>query len=157
MTQRKAIFNLGHKLGELARQVEMVIETQSWRRCQNEIEVSRISDNLTYVLGELMILDVSEVIEKTQQDIKSYLEKLTKEKIDEGAAKEGEEEKEKKLIVGKIKSEIKKRRQRQIRKKRQKRKLTPDEVNELNLNLEIWKDRMINEFARIAKKSITSC
>jgi hypothetical protein len=153
VTQLKAIFNLGHKLGELARQVEMVIETQSWRRCQNEIKVSRISDSLLFVLGELMILDGSGVIEKTQQDIKSYLEKLTKEKIDEGAEKDGDEdEKERKLIVGKLKSEIKKRRQTQIRRKRQKRKLTLDEVNELNMNLGIWKDRLVNECARLSKK-----
>ncbi len=140
MTQLDAIFHLGHTFGELARQIEMAIETQSWRHCRVEIELYRVDESLKSILAELMKLDASEIAEKTQADIKSYLERLTEEKMDD----EEDQEEEYETMISRIKTKIKKR--------KYKRKLKADEVTDLDLNLKIWEDRIINELVRQSKK-----
>ncbi|MHA2370698.1 MAG: hypothetical protein ACXADX_17935 [Candidatus Hodarchaeales archaeon] len=140
MTQLEAIFHLGHKFGELSRQIEMAIETQSWRHCRVEIELYRVDESLKIILGELMKLHDSEIAEKTQTDIKSYLERLTEEKMDDGE----EQEEEYATMISRIKTKIKKR--------KYKRKLKSDEVKDLDVNLKIWEDRIINELVRQSKK-----
>ncbi|MFX0113644.1 MAG: hypothetical protein ACFFB3_03785 [Candidatus Hodarchaeota archaeon] len=140
MTQLESIFNLGHKFGEIIRQVEMAIETKSWRHCQVEIEVYRVYESLMNIIDELIKLDASEIFEKTQQDIKLYLEKLTTRKID---AEEDQEE-EYEMLIARIKKKIKKR--------KQKRKLKSEEITELDSNLKVWKDRFANEFIRKSKE-----
>ncbi|MFW9916495.1 MAG: hypothetical protein ACFFGZ_12890 [Candidatus Thorarchaeota archaeon] len=142
MTQLDAIFHLGCKFGELSRQIEMAIETQSWRHCRVEIELSRVDEILKSILDELMRLDTSEIAEKTQNDVKVYLERLTEEKIE--AEEEDEEEYE--TMISRIRTKIKKR--------KYKRKLKTDEVSDLDLNLKIWEDRIINELVRQSKKEI---
>jgi hypothetical protein len=140
MTQLKAIFNLGQRFGEISRELEMAIETRSLRHCRIEIEVFRVYEGLMQVIDELMKLDASEIFEKTQLDIKLYLEKLTKRKI--GTEQEKEEEYE--MLLTRIKKRIKKR--------KQKRKLKSEEISELNSNLKVWKDRFANEFLRLSKE-----
>ena len=82
-----------------------------------------------------------EMIIASWEDIKSYLEELTKKKIKD----EQDLEEEYETLLSRIKTKFKER--------KQKRKLKPEEAKELDVNLKIWKDRIINELARMLKKN----
>ena len=134
MSEMESILNLGLHFGKMIRQVELALETLSLRRNQIEIEVSFIQTSLIAILDELEKMKHSEVRKKTIEDIKNYLTKLDSD-FQESA---------KSAKSGKIRETIRK----TLKKRKLKRKLKPEEINEINLNLQIWEDRFRNELMR---------
>ena len=72
INNHEVLFILGHKLGELTREIELVIETvqHTQKRERHQIKVIRVYDSLRYILDELTLLDVSEEIQK---EFSSYM------------------------------------------------------------------------------------
>lgn len=126
-------FILGHKLGELSREIELVIETSQRedRREKHKIKVIRVYESMKYVHDELMQLGTSEEIQK---DFTLYLKNLAKKyseikrKIDDEQGKVTKDE----MIVSKFKRKI----------SRKNRDLHLYEVKELDLKLKILKDKL---------------
>jgi hypothetical protein len=125
VTPEKAL-NIGYKLGELSRQIEMVIETANKSRSRERlhIEVFRVNEGLKFILDELKLSNTSETI---QNDIEEYLKETINLNMDEKSG----------MILGKLKKKLADRKYRS--------NLKIDEVKELDLKLKIWRDKLTSE------------
>lgn len=141
INQHEALFILGHKLGELSREIELVIETaqRTQKKQRHQIKVLRVYDSLRYVLNELTLLKVSEEILK---DLASYLNMLAKNysEIKRKTEEKQNQDFEKEMIVTKLKRKM----------SRKNRDLKLDEVKDLGMKLRIWKDRITLELSRLS-------
>ncbi|MFX0015892.1 MAG: hypothetical protein ACFFB2_18050 [Promethearchaeota archaeon] len=138
-TRHEALFILGHKFGELSREIELVIETaeREEKRERHQIKVIRIYDSLRYIHDELKQLGVSEEI---QRDLSLYLNTLAKNysEIRNRIVEEEKQETETEMIVSKLKRRF----------QRKNLDLKPNEVADLSVKLKIWKDKMILELLK---------
>ncbi|MFX1283134.1 MAG: hypothetical protein ACFFB5_05740 [Promethearchaeota archaeon] len=135
------LFILGHKLGELAREIELVTETaqRTEKRERHQIKVIRVYDSLRYILDELTLLEVSEEIQK---DISLYINQLAKNysEIKRKIEESQDQDSEKEMIVTRLKRKM----------SRKNRDLKLDEVRNLGMKLKIWKDRITIELSRLS-------
>lgn len=133
------VFIVGHKLGELSREIELVIETaeREEKGERHQIKVLRVYESLKYLLDELKKMGISDEIQK---DITIFINTLAKSyseikiKIEEEENQEFEEE----MIVSRLK--------RRLRRKNKDLKL--DEVKEFHQKIKIWKDRITIELSK---------
>ncbi|MFW9904823.1 MAG: hypothetical protein ACFFFH_10865 [Candidatus Thorarchaeota archaeon] len=133
------VFIIGHKLGELSREIELVVETaeREERGGRHQIKVLRVYESLRYLLDELNKMGISEEIQK---DITVFINNLAKfyseikYKIEEEENQEFEDE----MIVTKLK--------RRLRRKNKDLKL--EEVKEFHQKIKIWKDRLTVELSK---------
>ncbi|MFX0137961.1 MAG: hypothetical protein ACFFDN_30245 [Candidatus Hodarchaeota archaeon] len=138
MINSEITFNIGYNLGELSRQIAMVIETAN-QQCSKQlsIEVYRVYENLKYILDELISINASETI---TNDLKSYLNQLSRGKYD----RDSESDETHELILEKLK--------RRFAERRQKGKLKPAAVKKLDLKLKIRKDRITRELNQLVNE-----
>lgn len=133
------VFILGHKFGELSREIEIVIETaeREQKSERHQIKVLRVYESLRYTLDELIQLGISDEIQK---DIAVYMNNLAKSysEIKNKIEEEEDQEFESEMIVSKLK--------RKLRRKNRDLKLV--EVKEFYQKLKIWKDRITIELSR---------
>ncbi|MFX0211550.1 MAG: hypothetical protein ACFFDT_36570 [Candidatus Hodarchaeota archaeon] len=96
-------------------------------------------DSLRYILGELILLDVSEEIQK---DISLYINQLAKNysEIKRKTDEKKDQNSEKEMIVSKLKWKM----------SRKDRDLKLNEVRDLGMKLKIWKDRITIELSRLS-------
>ncbi|MFX1517288.1 MAG: hypothetical protein ACFFC6_13375 [Promethearchaeota archaeon] len=140
MKSNEILFILGHKLGELSREIELVIETaeRPEKSERHQIKVVRVYEALKYLVDELAILWISDEIQK---DITVYMNILAKNysEIKNRILEEDTQEFESEMIVSKIK--------RKMRRKNKNLKL--EEVKELHQKAKMWKDRITIELSRL--------
>ncbi|MHA2203786.1 MAG: hypothetical protein ACW991_08860 [Candidatus Hodarchaeales archaeon] len=139
MISRHEVFILGHKLGELSREIELVIETAE-REVKSErhhIKVLRVYESLRYILDELTQLGISDEIQK---NITVYMNNLGKSYSEIKFKIEEEEDQvfEDEMIVSKLKRKL----------RRKNRDLKLEEVKEFHQKIKIWKDRITIELSR---------
>ncbi len=136
---RHEVFILGHKLGELSREIELVIETaeREQKSERHQIKVLRVYESLRYILDELIQLGISDEIQK---DITVYMNNLAKlySEIKNKIEEEEDQGFEDEMIVSKLK--------RKLRRKNKDLKL--EEVKEFHQKIKIWKDRITVELSR---------
>ena len=137
MTYYYSILNIGYRLGNLARDIELVIETLNSKesKLKFHLELYRVQETLKYINDELVAIQVMESI---QSDIQSYLIQLT------GFDANNEEKDERTTILKKIKKGVTE------RKYRANRELNSTEIRELDLKVKGWKDKLIGELAKIS-------
>lgn len=137
----EVLFILGYKLGELSREIELVIETaqRTQKKERHQIKVVRIYEALRYVVDEMIKLGASEEI---QNDLTLYLSQLAKNysEIKEKIESEQQQDVQTEMIVSKLKRKF----------ARKNRDLKLDEAKELDMKLKIWKDRITLEFSRFS-------
>ncbi|UCG04145.1 MAG: hypothetical protein JSW11_09190 [Candidatus Heimdallarchaeota archaeon] len=141
--QYEVLFILGHKLGELSREIELVVETaqRDEKSERLQIKVIRVYEILKYIHNELIQLEISNEIQK---DIEAYMSTLAKnyseikDKIDREESQDFENE----MIVSKIKRKM----------RRKNRDLKLETVKEFHEKLKIWKDRITIELSRSSAK-----
>ena len=140
MKSNEILFILGHKLGELSREIELVIETaeRQDKREKHQIKVTRVYESLKYLIDELALLGISDEIQK---DITVYMNLLAKNysEIKNRISEENIQEFESEMIVSKIKRRM----------RRKNRNLKLEEVKELHQKIKIWKDRITIELSRL--------
>ncbi|MFX1506858.1 MAG: hypothetical protein ACFFDC_12210 [Promethearchaeota archaeon] len=132
------VFILGHKLGELSRDIELVIETaeREERGEKHHIKVLRVYESLRYLLDELNKLEISDEIQK---DITVFINNLAKSYSEiKYKIEEEDQEFENEMIVSKLK--------RRLRRKNKDLKL--EEVKEFHQKIKIWKDRITIELSK---------
>ena len=139
INSHEVLFILGHKLGELSREIELVIETaqRPQKSERHQIKVVRVYEALKYILDELVELKISDEIQK---DFTVYINNLAKNysEIKNKIDKEEDREFENEMIVSKLKRKI----------RRKNRDLKLEEVKEFHQKLTIWKDRITIELSR---------
>ena len=138
MISSEIILNIGFKLGEIVRQVELVIETAPKRSSERiHIELFRVYEGLRFVLDELHAANCSIEV---QAEIESYLDQLSggkkplKDNIDDD-----------KRLLTRVKEKL--------RERSFSSKLKIDEVKELQLKLKIWRDRISGDLVRLSGKN----
>jgi len=137
MISSEIILNIGFKLGEIVRQVELVIETAPKRSSERiHIEVFRVYEGLRAVMNELHSINCSIEV---QSEIESYLDQLSGKKLSKESIND-----EKRLLT-KVKEKLKER--------SFSSKLKVDEVKELQLKLKIWRDRISGDIIRLSGKN----
>ena len=140
MKSNEILFILGHKLGELTREIELVIETaeRQEKSERHQIKVIRVYDSLKYLTDELALLGISDELQK---DITVYMNILAKNysEIKNRISEENIQEFETEMIVSKIKRRM----------RRKNRNLKLELVKELHQKGKIWKDRITIELSRL--------
>ncbi|WP_455463325.1 hypothetical protein [Candidatus Hodarchaeum mangrovi] len=137
MISSEIVLNIGFKLGEIVREVELVIETAPKRsRERIHIELFRVYEGLRYVLDELKVLNCSSEV---QFEIESYLDQLSGRKLSKESIND-----EKRLLT-KVKEKL--------RERSFSSKLKIEEVKELQLKLKIWRDRISGDLGRLGGKN----
>ncbi|MFX0124737.1 MAG: hypothetical protein ACFFAE_13995 [Candidatus Hodarchaeota archaeon] len=139
ITNHEVLFILGHKLGELSREIELVIETapRQQKSERHQIKVVRVYEALRYILNELEELEISDEIQK---DFSFYMNNLAKNysEIKNKIALEEDQDFKEEMIVSKLKRRI----------RRKNRDLKLEEVKEFHQKLKIWKDRITVELSK---------
>ena len=141
MTNYHSILNIGYRLGNLARDVEIVLESQKTKdpnKKKFHLEVFRVQEILKYIVDELEHIDE---YGPTRIDIQDYIIQLTGEPIAE------DDDEERKTLLRKIKQGI------TDRKYRADRALNAREVYELDLKLKGWKDKLLGELVKLQGSS----
>ena len=141
MTNYHSILNIGYRLGNLARDVEIVLESQKTKDPNMKkfhLEVFRVQEILKYIVDELEHIDE---YGPTRIDIQDYIIQLTGEPIAE------DDDEERKTLLRKIKQGI------TDRKYRADRALNAREVYELDLKLKGWKDKLLGELVKLQGSS----
>ncbi|MHA2226336.1 MAG: hypothetical protein ACXAC8_14095 [Candidatus Hodarchaeales archaeon] len=139
MSNLEVPFNIGYKLGEMARQAEIASEFAERDSDQGpRIEVIHVVESLKYISHELALLNISETL---LEELSDYLNNLTGGKF--SAEKKENLDKSDDLLLTRIKKSFKSRGKTLIR------DMKPKEVKTLAIKLQIWRDRISNEFTRI--------
>ena len=141
MAHYHSILNIGYRLGNLARDVEIVLESQKTKDPNLKkfhLEVFRVQEILKYIVDELEHIDE---YGPTRRDIQDYIIQLTGEPIAE------DDDEERKTLLRKIKQGI------TDRKYRTDRALNAREVYELDLKLKGWKDKLLGELVKLQGSS----
>jgi CCR4-NOT transcriptional regulation complex NOT5 subunit len=137
-TNHHEVFIVGHKLGELSREIELVIETaeREERSGRHQIKVLRVYESLRYLLDELIKMGLSEDIQK---DITVFINNLAKSYSEiKHKIEEEDQEFEEEMIVSKLKKRF----------RRKNKDLKLEEVKEFHQKLKIWKDRITIELSK---------
>lgn len=133
MIPNEVVLNIGYKLGELSRQIDLVIESSPKTSAKRiKIKVFRVYEGLRYIFDELKAITCSPDI---QLEIETYLNQLSggkfsKETIDD-----------EKRLLARVKGKLKERSLTS--------ELKIDEVNELKLKIDIWRNRISGDLARL--------
>ena len=140
MTYYHSILNIGYRMGNLARELEIVIErlnSKSTKSKKIHIELYRVQEALKYVIEEL---EKMKALQSITSDIQGYFLQLTGiNTLEED--EEGNEER--KPLLTRIKQGV------VDRKYRPNRELQPREIYELDLKLKTWKDKLAGELVRL--------
>ena len=131
-------FNIGFQIGNLSRQVEIVIETTNAKEksARVKIQAFRVFESLKYVIDEL---ESGNILEKVQIDMSVYLSQLT------GISKnDASSDTKPDMILRKLTKKL------STRKLRLDRDLKTQEISELDLKLSMWKDRISSEFVKLS-------
>jgi hypothetical protein len=139
MSTSEIPFNIGYKIGEMTRQIELSMEfVKNPTRQRPILKLDQIYESLKYILLELELLNIPKDILK---DITEYLDSVSGGRYSEEQSEE--EEKSDEMLLGKIKKSITKRTQNLTR------EMKIDEMKTLLHKLQIWRDRISNSFARM--------
>ena len=139
MSEQEIPFNIGYKIGEMTRQVEISIEFEKNPTSQRPIlKVAQIYESLKYVFHELELLNIPKELLK---EIEEYLDQISGGKYLED--KMTDEDKPDEMFLGRIKKSLTKRNQ------NLNRDMKIDEMKTILLKLQIWRDRISNSFARM--------
>ena len=139
MSEHEIPFNIGFKIGEMTRQVELSIEFVKNSSKQRPIlKVEQIYENLKYVYQELELMNIPDEI---LNEIDEYLDSISGGKFSE--EKVTTDEKSEEMILGRIKQSLKKLNQ------NLNRDMKLDEMKSLLRKLQIWRDRISNSFTRM--------
>ena len=139
MSEQEIPFNIGFKIGEMTRQVEISIEFEKNPTRQRPIlKIAQIYESLKYIFQELELLNIPKELLK---EIEEYLDQISGGKYLED--KLTDEEKSDEMLLGRIKKSLKKRNQ------NLNRDMKIDEMKTILLKLQIWRDRISNSFARM--------
>lgn len=130
-------FNLGFKIGSLARDIELVIETMNKKTDKEKVKIEayRVHETIKYVYDEL---DSLNILDKIKDDMGDYLANLT------GFGLSDDDESERKGLITKVKKGI------ADRKLRLNRNLNSQEISELDLKIKSWKDRITSDLVKLA-------
>ena len=139
MSEHEIPFNIGYKIGEMTRQVEISIEFVKNSSKQRPIlQVAQIYESLKYVYQELELMNIPHEI---LQEIEEYLDWISGGKYSE--EKLTTDEKSEEMILGRIKKSLKKLNQ------NLNRDMKIDDMKSLLRKLQIWRDRVSNAFSRM--------
>jgi len=139
MSAQEIPFNIGYKIGEMTRQVEISIEfVKNPTRQRPILKVAQIYESLKYIFQELELLKIPKEILK---EIEEYLDQISGGKYLE--EKIPDKEKPDEMFLGRIKKSLTKRNQ------NLNRDMKIDEMENILLKLQIWRDRVSNSFARM--------
>jgi hypothetical protein len=139
MSEHEIPFNIGYKIGEMTRQVEVSIEFVKNSSKQRPIlKVAQIYESLKYVYQELELMNIPNEI---LQEIEEYLDWISGGKYSE--EKLATDEKSEEMILGRIKKSLKKLNQ------NLNRDMKIDDMKSLLRKLQIWRDRVSNAFSRM--------
>jgi hypothetical protein len=139
MSEHEIPFNIGFKIGEMTRQVELSIEfVKNTSKERPILKVGQIFESLKYVYQELDLMNIPYEILK---EIDEYLDQISGGKFSED--KLATEDKSEEMIIGRIKKTLKKRNQ------NMNRDMKIDEMKSLLRKLQIWRDRVSNAFSRM--------
>ncbi len=139
MSESEIPFNIGFKIGEMTRQVEISIEfVKNPTRQRPILKVAQIYESLRYISQELELLKIPNEILK---EITEYLDEISGGKFSE--EKMTVEEKSDEMLLGRIKKSLMKRNQ------NLNRDMKTEDMKTLLRKLQIWRDRISNSFARM--------
>ncbi|MCK4849640.1 MAG: hypothetical protein KAT16_11465 [Candidatus Heimdallarchaeota archaeon] len=139
MSEQEIPFNIGFKIGEMTRQIEISIEYVKNPTCQRPIlKVAQIYESLKYIYQEIELLKISNEI---LLGIEEYLNEISGGKFSDDVLTE--EEKSDEMLLGRIKKSLMKRNQ------NLNRDMKLEEMKTLLRKLQIWRDRISNSFARM--------
>lgn len=139
MSEKEIPFNIGYKIGEMTRQLEISIEyIKNPSRQRPILKAVHIYESLKYISQELELLGIPNVI---FQEIDEYLNQISGGKFSE--EKMAVEEKTDEMFLGRLKKSIKKLNQ------NLNREMKADEMKDILRKLQIWRDRISNSFARM--------
>ena len=139
MSEQEIPFNIGFKIGEMTRQIEISIEfVKNPTRQRPILKIAQIYESLKYIYQELELLKISNEI---LLGIEEYLNEISGGKFSDDILTE--EEKSDEMLLGRIKKSLMKRNQ------NLNRDMKLEEMKTLLRKLQIWRDRISNSFARM--------
>ena len=139
MSEQEIPFNIGYKIGEMTRQIEISIEfVKNSTRQRPILKVAQIYESLKYIFQELELLNIPKELLK---EIEEYLDQISGGKYSEDRLTD--EEKSDEMLLGRIKKSLMKRSQ------NLNRDMKIDEMKTILPKLQIWRDRISNSFARM--------
>jgi hypothetical protein len=136
MIRAEIAFIIGHKLGELARYLELAIERSSRDTKQEKvsIRVLYIYETLKYLESDLNRLKFANDVHK---DIDTYIQQLREKygEVRRKIAQDNPQTRDDPMLVSKIKQKL-------SVKKQTNQVLGIEDVKNLEIKLKIWKDRL---------------